>query len=196
MPNAPDTALAPPMAAAQGSNPAAQARLAALVEQHLDLAARVVRNLGALRGEVEDLVQQAFAITAARLDDIEPGKERAFLVQTAVRLAANARRTRARSREVTTGLMPEVADARPTPDQLSDQHRALRLLDGLLDSMELDLRAVFVLYEIEELTMAEIAVALQIPAGTVASRLRRARADFLARTRALGLGHDGEELPP
>jgi RNA polymerase sigma-70 factor, ECF subfamily len=194
MSNAPQTALAPLMA--RGNNVEARARLAALVEQHLDLAARVVRNLGAPRGEVEDLVQQAFAITAARLDDIEPGKERAFLIQTAVRLAANARRTRAQSREVTTALLPEVADARPTPEEISDQSRALRMLDRALESMEMDLRSVFVLYEIEELTMAEIAVALQIPSGTVASRLRRARADFLARTRAMGLGHETREPQP
>jgi RNA polymerase sigma-70 factor, ECF subfamily len=195
MPNAPPTALAPLMAA-HGSNVEARGRLAALVEQHLDLAARVVRNLGAPRGEVEDLVQQAFAITAARLEDIEPGKERAFLIQTAVRLAANIRRTRAQSREVTTGLLPEVADGRPTPEEISDHTRALRMLDRALESMDLDLRSVFVLYEIEELTMAEIAVALQIPSGTVASRLRRARADFLARTRAMGLGHEMREQQP
>jgi RNA polymerase sigma-70 factor (ECF subfamily) len=36
----------------------------------------------------------------------------------------------------------------------------------------------FVLYEIEELTMAVIAEILEVPLGTVASRLRRARARF------------------
>jgi RNA polymerase sigma-70 factor, ECF subfamily len=195
MSNAPDTALAPLMPA-RGSTAGAQARLVALVEQHLDLAARVVRNLGAPGTEVEDLVQQAFSITAARLDDIEPGKERAFLIQTAVRLAANIRRARAQSRELCTAELPDVADGRPSPEELSDQGRALRLLDRALESMDLDLRAVFVLYEIEELTMAEIAGVLQIPAGTVASRLRRARADFLVRTRALGLGRDSSEPQP
>ena len=39
----------------------------------------------------------------------------------------------------------------------------------------------FVLYEIEELTMAEIASVLELPPGTVASRLRRARAAFSER---------------
>jgi RNA polymerase sigma-70 factor (ECF subfamily) len=53
--------------------------------------------------------------------------------------------------------------------------------------MDLDLRTVFILYEVEEMTMAEIATVLQIPPGTVASRLRRAREDFLARVRSTGL---------
>jgi RNA polymerase sigma-70 factor, ECF subfamily len=195
MSHAPETAFAPLMAA-RSTSAEGQARLASLVARHLDLATRVVRNLGASATEVEDLVQQAFSITATRLDDIEPGKERAFLIQTAVRLAADGRRARAHSREVSTGVLPDVADGRPSPEELSDQRRALRILDRILEAMELDLRAVFVLYEIEELTMSEIALALQVPAGTVASRLRRARADFLARTRALGLARDREEPSP
>jgi RNA polymerase sigma-70 factor (ECF subfamily) len=119
--------------------------------------------------------------------DIDPGKEKAFLIQTAIRLAASARRARALSREVLTAELPEVSDGRPSPEQLSDQARTLRILDGVLAQMDLDLRSVFVLYEIEEMTMAEIAAVLQVPAGTVASRLRRAREDFLARVRSLGL---------
>ena len=44
--------------------------------------------------------------------------------------------------------------------------------------MPKDLRTVFVLFEIEELTMAEISNVVEIPTGTVASRLRRAREVF------------------
>jgi RNA polymerase sigma-70 factor (ECF subfamily) len=161
-------------------------RLSALVERHLEMAGRILRNLGALPDEVEDLVHQAFSVTAARLGDIEPGKERAFLVETAVRLAAGARRGRALSREIATSDLPEVADGGPSPEELSDQKRARSLLDGILDDMEHDLRAVFVLYEVEEMTMAEIASILQLAPGTVASRLRRARGDFLARVHRIG----------
>ena len=46
--------------------------------------------------------------------------------------------------------------------------------------MSLETRAVFVLSEIEELTMAEIAAMTNISLGTVASRLRRAREQFRA----------------
>jgi RNA polymerase sigma-70 factor (ECF subfamily) len=44
--------------------------------------------------------------------------------------------------------------------------------------LSLELRAVFVLYELEDFTMAEIARTLELPPGTVASRLRRARETF------------------
>ena len=44
--------------------------------------------------------------------------------------------------------------------------------------MPMDLRAPFVLFELEEMPTAEIAKVLELPLGTVASRLRRARDDF------------------
>lgn len=55
----------------------------------------------------------------------------------------------------------------------------------MLDALGEDLREVFVLYELEELTMVEIAATLAIPSGTVASRLRRARERFRAEVASL-----------
>lgn len=166
-----------------------QARLEHLVRDHLDRAARIIRALGAPADDLEDLVQQAFSITAGRLADIGAGKERAFLIETAVRLTLDARRTRARAwaREAAVGDLAHVADGAPSPEDLSDQRRALRLLDRVLGQMDQDLRAVLVLFEVEEMTMAEIATVLAIPPGTVASRLRRAREDAAAGIRRLGL---------
>jgi RNA polymerase sigma-70 factor, ECF subfamily len=162
-------------------------RLSALVGGQLDFVGRLLRNLGAPPDDVSDLMQSAFSITVARLNDIVPGKERAFLIQTAVRLTANARRTRAIGRERTVTEFPDIADSRPSPEDLSDQKRALETLDRVLEAMAIELRTVFVLFEVEEMTTAEISGVLQVPLGTVASRLRRAREDFAARVRRLGL---------
>jgi len=185
MSNAPQTARLPALLATsmgdRHRDALLQERLKDLIERHFALAGRIVRNLGIADCDVDDILQQAFSIAADRLADIAPGKERAFLIQTAIHLAGSVRRARARSRETLTADLPEVSDGRPSPEELSDQARALRLLDGILADMELDLRTVFVLYEVEEMTMADIAAVLQIPPGTVASRLRRAREDFLAR---------------
>jgi RNA polymerase sigma-70 factor (ECF subfamily) len=66
------------------------------------------------------------------------------------------------------------------------------VLDQVLDQMKLDLRTVFVLFEVEEMSMGEIARILGIPIGTVASRLRRARIDFHERVAAFeGLSEVG-----
>jgi RNA polymerase sigma-70 factor (ECF subfamily) len=64
------------------------------------------------------------------------------------------------------------------PDDVLDLRRARKRLDAILDEMSLELRAVFVLFELDEATMAEISILLGLPAGTVASRLRRARLQF------------------
>jgi RNA polymerase sigma-70 factor (ECF subfamily) len=67
------------------------------------------------------------------------------------------------------------------------------LLDEALESLDTPHREVFVLFEIEQMTREEVAEALRIPPGTVASRLRKAREAFRAaaerlqaRTRRLG----------
>jgi len=190
MSNVPHTARLPALAGSHMRDRHNDARLRELVDRHMDLASRIIRNLGIPDGDVDDLLQQAFSITSDRLDDVEPGKERAFLIQTAIRLAASARRARARSRETATGVLPEVSDERPSPEELSDLAGKLRLLDGLLAGMDLDLRSVFVLYEVEEMTMADIAAVLQLPPGTVASRLRRAREDFLSRVHRFQLAEE------
>ena len=68
---------------------------------------------------------------------------------------------------------------------LLEQKRHRELLDRILDTLTQDLRTAFVLFELEDLSVPEIAEVLEIPTGTVASRLRRAREQFgAALTRA------------
>lgn len=164
-------------------------RLRAIVDAHFAFVARALRGLGVTESEVDDASQQVFLVVARRLGEIEPGRESSFLFQTALRVASRTRRARARRRE--TGDEPtssDFADHAVAPDELLDQRRAREILDGILDAMDDELRAVFVLYEIEELSSPAIADLLGLPLGTVASRLRRAREDFQARARRVAKG--------
>ena len=70
------------------------------------------------------------------------------------------------------------ADAMPQAEELLAQKQQRAILDRILESMSDAFREVLTLYEIEELTLPEIAAALEIPEGTAASRLRRARKEF------------------
>ncbi len=153
------------------------ARLRSLLDAHLDFIGRTLRAFGAAETEVDDGVQQVCLVVADKLDRIEEGAERAFLFQTAHRIAWRIRRTRARRQEVSYEEASE-QESHFDPEQLLDERRAFDVLGRLLDSLEDDLRQVFVLYEIEDMTMAAIAELLRIPPGTVASRLRRARERF------------------
>src|SRR6185436_6168616 len=168
--------LPPPLAVEETAS--ADGRVRVLFDRHFDFIGRVLRNLGVVEAELDDLLQLVVCTAARRLSDIAQESERAFLVQTAVNCAANARRARARSPEVGLAVLPELADEGPSPEDLTDRKRAAAVLDRLLGTMDLELRTVFVLFEIEQLSRAEIAELLALAPGTVASRLRRAREDF------------------
>jgi RNA polymerase sigma-70 factor, ECF subfamily len=162
-----------------------EARLRGMVDRYIDFVARVLRNAGTPEAEIDDDVQKTFIAVARRLDDVRPGSEKSFLLQIALRVAAHARRTLARRREVSEDQAPESVDSLASPEQLTDQKRARQMLDLVLGQMDLELRTVFILYEFEEMNMHEIAGVLGIPRGTVASRLRRARIEFRGRVSAL-----------
>ncbi|HEY5088581.1 MAG TPA: sigma-70 family RNA polymerase sigma factor [Polyangia bacterium] len=162
-----------------------EARLRRLVDAHIDFVARVLRNSGTPQAEVDDEVQRTFIVAARRLDDVRIGAEKSFLFRIALNLAAHARRTMARRREVSADQAPEQIERFATPEALTDQKRMRELLDRVLDKMEEPLRATFVLHEFEEMSTSEIAELLGIPRGTVASRLRRARIEFRERVGAI-----------
>jgi len=171
--------------------PSDPARLRAMIAEHLDFTWRSLRRLGLPPDAADDAAQRVFVVASQRLGDIEVGCEKAFLFNTALRVASAARRAFARRREVLQGdAESERADSAPAADVLLDKERARAVLEDLLEELPTDLRAVFVLFELEGMATSEIAKTLEVPDGTVASRLRRARQAFraaLKRYKARGL---------
>lgn len=152
------------------------------VTDYLGFVARVVRGAGTPAAEVDDAVQRTFIIAARRQADVRAGAERSFLLQTALNVAAHARRSAARRREAPESELPELVEA-STPEQLTSLKHDRLLLERVLQQLPPELRNVLVLSEVEELSREEIAASLAIPAGTVASRLRRAREQLRERWR-------------
>jgi RNA polymerase sigma-70 factor (ECF subfamily) len=157
-------------------------RFAILHGRYCDGIWRYLRRLGLTAAEADDAVQQVFLVLARKLHAVKVGAERAYGYEVASRVAADVRRTAARRYEV--AELEEHGDATNGPEALLEERRRLSLLDAILASMSVDLRQVFALYEIEELSVKEIAAILKVPLGTVASRLRRAREEFKARSAA------------
>jgi RNA polymerase sigma-70 factor (ECF subfamily) len=157
------------------------ARLAELLKAHFHTVWRAVRRLGVTEDVADDAAQEVFIVAARKLDAVEPGGELRFLYGIALRIAANVRRARLRRREHADDEALLVAAAHaPHAEALLEQKRMRELLDVVLDELSDDLRTVFVLYELEGFTAREISELLDLPAGTVASRLRRGREAFQA----------------
>jgi RNA polymerase sigma-70 factor, ECF subfamily len=135
-----------------------------------------LRRMGVSAHGADDAAQQVFLIALEALPRITFGSERAFLYGTAVRTAHGLRRRR--EREVGGVDVDLAGSALLGPDELTDQKRTREALDRILERMDLDLRTVFVLFEIEGFTVPEIAKVLALPVGTAASRLRRSREHF------------------
>jgi RNA polymerase sigma-70 factor (ECF subfamily) len=153
-------------------------RIERLVNDYFASLWRLARRWGLSPTDADDVAQRALVIAHQKLDDIAEGSEKAFLFRTALFLASKVHRARKRKPEVDLDAEEEPIDQGADPEQLLDQYRMRRRLDEVLAAMPADLRAVFVLFELENLSQPDIAAALAIPIGTVASRLRRARETF------------------
>ena len=162
----------------ESSPPVSPERMAEVVREHYAYVWRLLRRLGIGAGDADDAAQRVFLTAAGRLGGVEPGRERAFLYGVALNVGARTRRSLGRRREQPFDSADEQATHELNGEQLLERRQARALLDRILDEMPEDLRVVFVLFELEELSTKEIAELCEIPVGTAASRLRRARDDF------------------
>lgn len=164
------------------------ARTTAMVRAHVDAVWRTLRRLGVPPADLDDCVQRVFSTLARRIDCVESERERSFLLGIAVRVASDFRRSRRRRPEDATEPSElELRAVESSPESLLDEKRKLELLDRLIARLPEDLARVFVLYELEGLTMSQISQLLGLRSGTVASRLRRARSRFEALCREMEL---------
>jgi RNA polymerase sigma-70 factor (ECF subfamily) len=159
-----------------------------MVDGHFNFIWRYLRGLGVPEANVDDAAQQVFLVAAQKIESVVVGSERSFLVGTALGVAANARRAYARRQEVSDGALAARMDEAPSPEERTEAKQGLAVLDQFLESLPEELRVVFILFELEGLTMSAIAETLNLPQGTVASRLRRAREDFQAMARRFQAG--------
>lgn len=169
-----------------------------LVGEHFDYVWRLLRRLGLSPSDADDAAQEVFMVGLAKWRSIEVGRERAFFYGCALNKARHVRseRNRTARHEMDTEAL---ACPLPSLDDLIDQKKAALLLDRVLDTLNDDQRRIFVLFEIEQLTLSEAAELLQIPTGTAASRLRLARErvrNQVASWHGLTLGVDVEPLSP
>jgi len=165
-----------------------------LFRDHAGFVASLLHRLGVAAPDVPDLVQEVFLLTHRKggFENRGTAQPRTWVAAIALRLAASHRRRR---RETPNPNVVESAVSQiPSPAFAVDMRESLERVQSCLDSLDEEHRAVFVLFEIEGFTGAEVAAALEVPVGTVHSRLHHARRRFSeAHARALSACGEQEE---
>ncbi len=129
-------------------------------------------------------MHEVFLAVHGQLDRYDPARPiRPWLFAFCFRVASHYRR-KAR-REVIDDGAPELEDTAEGAEALVERERRRKLVLLALDGMDLDRRAVFVLHELDGTSCEQIAQSLEIPVGTVYSRLRVARQEFAAKVARL-----------
>lgn len=163
--------------------------LEAVFDAHALYVGRALRCLGVRERELADAIQEVFLVVHRRLGElVEPRALRSWLYAICVRKAMTFRRRAARRREDAVAELPEQEDLHTPHDEL-ERTRSLAVALSILDELDEDKRAVFVLYEVEQMAMPEVAEAIGCPLQTAYSRLYAARREVtrrLDRMRARG----------
>jgi RNA polymerase sigma-70 factor, ECF subfamily len=140
---------------------------------------RVLGRLGVARADIADVCQEVFLVVLRKIDDYDGRPIQPWLYGICVRTAADYRKRAFRRHEL-------LGDAADEPKVLAEQdlsldHRRARArLEQVLSRLDQGKREVFVLYELEELGMAEVARIVGCPLQTAYSRLHAARKDVRA----------------
>jgi RNA polymerase sigma-70 factor (ECF subfamily) len=136
---------------------------------------RTLHNLGVHDPDVQDASQETFVVVYRRLAAFRGDSSlKTWICGICLRVAAAYRRRAHRRHELPVAEAPTVEDPRNLEGEV-ELLRASHLLRRILANLDERKREVFVLYEIEQLTMAEIAETIGCPLRTAYSRLEAAR---------------------
>jgi RNA polymerase sigma-70 factor (ECF subfamily) len=157
----------------------------AVYDAHFAFVWRSVRRLGVIDGALDDVVQDVFLVVHRKLEGFRgESSVRSWLFAIAARVVRDSRRSLRRKPGNLGGLGRAADDVEghvdrgPGPHEELAKREAVRVLYAVLDGMRSEYREVFILAELEQMSIADIAVAVNAKANTVSSRLRAARADF------------------
>ncbi|MCA9265892.1 MAG: RNA polymerase sigma factor [Planctomycetales bacterium] len=161
-----------------------------LVLDHHEVLYRYAYRLTGSVHDAEDLVQQTFAIAQQKIDSIrDDRKSRSWLCTTLRRRYLKLMRKRvavpASNVELDVDLVPHHV---PAEDQGFDGERLQEALDALSEPF----RVVVLLFYFEYRSYQEIAAELELPIGTVMSRLSRAKRQLRGILSRQGIGESGE----
>jgi RNA polymerase sigma-70 factor (ECF subfamily) len=145
---------------------------------------RTVRRLGVVDSTRDDVTQEVFVTVYRRLGEFQGRcSVKTWVFNILMGIVRNYRRTRRRKGKghalLTAVVDPAVlADATADPSELASRAQAGRILHELLDELAEEKAVVFVMADLEGMTVPEIAGLVNANVNTVYSRLRAARSEF------------------
>jgi RNA polymerase sigma-70 factor (ECF subfamily) len=162
-----------------------------LYEDHFPMVFRLAIRMGASEREAADVAQEVFLRVWRGLGSFRGDSQfRTWLYRITLNEVSRMAREGAVRRAfgaLLAMVAREEAPAARGPDRVVEQAEAFAELQAILARMKPKQRSVFVLFEVEELPLEQIAQVLDCPLETVRSRLRHARADFERLRRQQGL---------
>jgi len=161
----------------------------ALFRAHAQFVATFLQRLGTPRHELDDLVQEVFVVAHRKGGYVAgPAHPRTWLAAIATNIARMGHRKRRRAEPANSPAVEELSTRADAPDNI-DNRRSLSCVQRALESLPLEQRAAFVLFEVEGESCESIAAVLEVPVGTVYSRLHHARRKFTQAYEELRAAH-------
>ncbi|MBX3186583.1 MAG: sigma-70 family RNA polymerase sigma factor [Labilithrix sp.] len=155
---------------------------AEVYDQYFAFVWRTARRLGVAHDALDDIVQETFLVVHRRLAEPRTGALRPWIYGIVLHTVRNHRRSVRRKQPHTLQAPGPDPDALPDgvdgPERSAQKAEAAQVLRIILEELDDEKREVFVLVELEQLSVPEVAEVLAVKLNTVYSRLRLARAQF------------------
>lgn len=141
---------------------------------------RALQRLGVPEPDLDDCLQEVLLVVHRRLHTFDPARAKltTWLFGICLRIVKRHRRRFAARREVPVAQAPDAVAPRTPEDEL-DRAQTRQTLERILATMDVEKRATLVLFELEGLKTEAIAELMEVPLGTVHSRLHAARKQLL-----------------
>ena len=152
-----------------------------LVEQYRDNVYRLAYRMCGNAYDADEAAQEAFVAAWRALPNFRgDAKFSTWLYRLTTNAAIDVMRREKRHQTVGDGEMIEVADDADSPQETVERTEQQEAVQKALATLSEEYREVLLLRYMEELDYAEIAEVLQLPSGTVKSRINRAKAALKA----------------
>ncbi|HEX6764715.1 MAG TPA: RNA polymerase sigma factor [Polyangiaceae bacterium] len=150
----------------------------AIYSEHFPFVWRCLRSLGVSPAALDDAAQEVFVVVHRRLAEFRAESTlRTWLYGIVRNVAQNQRRSLGR-RGIASPLDENMSSPSQGPDESAADAEAAEFVAAFVDSLDAKKRDIFVLALLEELTIPEVASALDVPLNTAYTRLRAVRAEF------------------